>query len=335
MKTSLILIAGCLSLTHEATATIVVYEDTAVRVEKTIEEGFVGLTTYDKASNEKRCRAQYQQSIGAKPETLDHVPLTAALICHRKLPLIRDELVKGEYRALMEAVGGAQPLEPPITYRFISDDDIQRMNLDRGLPIDWGINNGALCWVWHVRSDNSVYCRNARWINKDWHVFEATLAHELVHLAFMGKQTSPRFPGWLNESMADYVAYKMHYSSKRPYCGKDEESRYPDRLHYTEGYKCGAALLDFAVRHDDLDLAGLATDLRDSGATNDTLDKLLIRRTFKDSNGLTLEKLWHRCLLLDPEMYGYGCAGGKIHVSDKAARDCPLCRLKAYSALAR
>ncbi len=292
-----------------ATPARVVYRSEDVVVYKDYVGSLLVLTSFDPGAEggQPTCRVTYPAYIGARPETLHTAPVSAAVVCHTQLPKIRKRLMKNpmvKHQTLMT--------KAVLEMKFITDEEVKEEYVKRGWPrpSDKKLHD-TLCFVWPTENEpNTVYCRTEIWMDPSARQFyPSAFAHEIVHLAFKDRNVKT----WLNESLADYVAFTLGYSTSGNYprCQRGSVS------HYTEGYNCGAALLSFAETHYGLDLEGLAQEIQGGKefTSPEKLDQVfryhILKKPFDPPKGTAIETLWRLCLdvpaKLPPGWRGGGC----------------------------
>ena len=141
---------------------------------------------------------------------------------------------------------------------------------------------------------------NAEYFKRNIQDYGAVI-HEIAHVVRGSAAPSP-VPMWLDESFADYIRYKMGFSDaagSRSTCEKG--------LHYTKGYWCGAAFLNYLqwkyLAKKNLDLKLLLTQDTRAGRAKDDAAVASLFRTYTGTDK-GLDDLWHDCLKSD-------CRGGK------------------------
>ncbi len=113
------------------------------------------------------------------------------------------------------------------------------------------------------------------------------IIHEIAHVA---QAYPPGQPSWLVEGIADYIRYWAGFKneSSYPHCGAGCP-------HYTSGYWCAAAFLQFVERVYSKDLIPFLQANLSNGTYNDSLFQVL--------TGKPLPQLWEESKKAD-------CAGG-------------------------
>ncbi|MBN2454369.1 thermonuclease family protein [Candidatus Woesearchaeota archaeon] len=145
--------------------------------------------------------------------------------------------------------------------------------------------------VFREQSSPGERTSSAIYLSKEWFTENpddlGAIIHEMAHAV----QDYPAYdPWWLVEGIADHVRYALGYQNSWSYPHCCAESP-----HYTSGYWCTAAFLQYVQReYDDAIIKELDYALKE-----DSYDASL----FKAWTGKTIEELWEECKMSD-------CAGG-------------------------
>lgn len=126
------------------------------------------------------------------------------------------------------------------------------------------------------------------YLNSEWFTAHPTddfgaVIHEMAHVF---QAYPPGQPFWLVEGIADYIRYALGYQNAWSYahCGIHSE-------HYTSGYWCSAAFLQYVARLYDKEIVSKLNAELKKGAYSDAF--------FKGHTGKTLEELWQECKTTD------------------------------------
>lgn len=121
------------------------------------------------------------------------------------------------------------------------------------------------------------------YLNSQWFIThpndQGAIIHEMAHVV----QNYPKdHPFWLREGIADHIRYWLGYKTSwsYPHCGPGSE-------HYTSGYQCSAAFLQYVEKAYDKNIVFKINKAMTDNRYNDAL--------FKTYTGRTLEQLWGEC----------------------------------------
>ena len=135
-------------------------------------------------------------------------------------------------------------------------------------------------------TSGSVISLSSNWFNQHPEDLGA-IVHEMAHVV---QGYPPGQPSWLTEGIADYIRYSLGYKTSwsYPHCGQGSP-------HYTSGYWCSAAFLQFIERVYDKDIINKLNTALKNNRYHDSL--------FQEYTGKSLPELWE-------ESKDVECAGG-------------------------
>ncbi|MBI5630380.1 MAG: hypothetical protein HY921_05800 [Elusimicrobia bacterium] len=267
-------------------------------------------------SGDMVCQVRYPKS---EPR-LKTVAETAALACRERLPQIEGELFGKE-----SARPGEMRLGRPAVIDFLPPRVLRKILTTRPQYKDeYALHPGKLekrldtncqAAVWF--GGNLVACRADRWVGgEDAVKIRSYVVHELTHVVLWYGHERVDWPKWLDEAVADHLAYSRGLAYPGGEYGCDGAM-----THYSEGYNCGAALLGYAVWKYGLDLKRLARDMRLGKAKEgpEGREDLPVSKLFVEYTGKSLEHLWRECLGVPTTKkngrFRPGCEGGSLNPS--------------------